>query len=331
MRYVYALAADGPGAYLRMTAVSSLSVRAWDAKAHITLLTDDRSLGALTPFRSRFDEVVVADAPDSDARVRSRYLKTAMRNLVSGDFLFLDGDTIVCGDLAPLAKTAADLAAVADQHRTTPALADVEERIYGACDWPRPSRVSLNSGVLYWRDTSAARETGTLWREKWEVCRKITGRHNDQQALNSALEEGSATCAELPAEYNAQVGLRPETAFGARVWHVFASDRRRVPTMRTVFDPYWDGRAPLYPPTISQLFFRPHPFAVDGPLDAAVVRLLARRRLDGNLTFNDWRRLWLAGERAGALAAINRAGRALVRRRAGALIKRSAAAMNRAQ
>lgn len=290
-----------------MTALSALSVRAWDTRAHVTLLTDQRTQDALKTSGESIavDAVILVDTPDVEVRLRSRYLKTCMRDAMDGDFLFLDSDTIVCGDLSPLAEIEADLAAVADQHRITPCLPELEEYIYGACGWNRPRRINLNSGVLYWRDTLEARELAQLWREKWQMSHAITGRHNDQQALNSALEDSGASFSELPGAYNAQVSLRPHFAFDARVWHIFSSDRDRVPTMRTVFDPYWDGGLPPDPADLGPLFRRSHPFAVDGAMDAYVVSLLVRNR-DNNLPFNDWRRLWLAGRRVDSFKALVR-------------------------
>ncbi|MCL5776866.1 putative nucleotide-diphospho-sugar transferase [Limibaculum sp. FT325] len=288
----------------------------------MTLLTDASSLPGLSAIEGGFDDIVVAEAPDAEARVRSRHLKTKARHFVNGHFLFLDSDTIVCGDLSPLTAKTADLAAVADQHRNTPALVDLEEEVFKACGWRPPRRVSLNSGVVYWRDTSAAHALAASWHEKWQTCWHVTGRHNDQQALNSAIEDGNATVIELAADYNAQLGLRPEKAFDARIWHIFASDRGRVPTFRTVFDRYWNCDAPIELSELSRLFSRPHPFSVRGPLDALVVSLLSRRRSEANLPFDDWRRLWLAGDRISAFKALGRVARFAARQRLKEFVKR---------
>lgn len=87
--------------------------------------------------------------------------------------------------------------------------------------------------------------------------------------------------------------------------------------MRTVFDPYWESDTRLDQARLCPLFNRPHPFAIHGPLDAAVVRLLEHRQAESNLPFNDWRRLWLAGNRLDALKEAGRAGRVATRRMLG--------------
>ena len=65
INYLYVLAVDGPSPHVRMTALSMLSARAWDAAAHVTLITDARSLGALTPIERNVGECLVHSAAQS--------------------------------------------------------------------------------------------------------------------------------------------------------------------------------------------------------------------------------------------------------------------------
>lgn len=311
MRYCYVLSADEPNSYWRMTRVSAMSVRIWDNAAEIFLLTDKvtkRALDGAGLFERDlrpFDQLIEVDTPNGNAALRSRYLKTGMRQLVRGDFLFLDSDTIVCGELSGHLWQH-DFEAVADQHRKEAMLPDIERDVFSRCGWRPVSRFNFNSGVMFWRDSPGSRKLGKVYRKKWQESVQATGRHNDQQALNSAIEDlnGEIDVGELPAAFNAQIGLRPELAFDAKVWHIFSSDRDRVPMMAHVFEAFWHGEKT---DDLEPLVRRRHPFLVGDLSDRMVVALLRRRGDEaGNLPFNDWRRLWLAGEHGLALKRLAR-------------------------
>lgn len=308
MRFVHVLAIDTLNSYWRMTQISAASVRAWHPDAELVLLADRGTEAILCDpavkpdLETSFDRLLGIDAPGNTPAMRSRFLKSAMRGLIEGDFLFLDSDTVVCGDLSELSKRRADLCAVSDQNRDKLELPEVEHEVFAACDWKTPSSCNVNSGVLYWRDTDASRALGEQWHRKWHESLTATGRHNDQQALNSAIEDmrHDIKVEELPAAFNAQVGLRPDTAFGAKVWHIFSTNRHRVPHMRTVFDPIWDGKQSIE--QAAPFFKSPHPFHVRDWFDAFIIESLRKRpAMLGNLPFNDWRRLWLAGDRQAGL------------------------------
>lgn len=66
------------------------------------------------------DEVVSVDVGNGfSPQQRSRILKTSARNLVNGDYLFIDCDTIVLKPIEEIDSCPAEIAAVKDCHTDT--------------------------------------------------------------------------------------------------------------------------------------------------------------------------------------------------------------------
>jgi hypothetical protein len=94
----------------------------------------------------------------------SRYLKTSLRPLVDGDFLYIDVDTIICDSLRELDGLDVEIGAVPDLHKNS--------QYY-------------NGGVMYSKDTLTAHKLYELWHELWlEDVRN--GINTDQHSLDLA-------------------------------------------------------------------------------------------------------------------------------------------------
>ena len=62
-------------------------------------------------------EIIVVNVPDGMNKMhRSRYLKTTLRQHISGDFLFVDADTVITCDLSEIDEVDMEIAAVLDRH-----------------------------------------------------------------------------------------------------------------------------------------------------------------------------------------------------------------------
>lgn len=305
MQCVYALTSDGKDSFADMTRVSMLSLRLSNPKAHIVLACDAASKKALDqckhPVLDECNTVVSIPTPEGSAGFRNRYIKTSLRQHLSGAFLYLDADTVIRGDLSEVFKITASFSAAPNHSGSgNPVEMPGDEReAFIALDWPLPTQHYVNGGVLFFADTIEAHIFSKLWHEKWLSSVEKTGRFRDQPSLNSALEESNVLFAWLPMHFNAQVDVRPAIAPDASVWHLYSSNGSFA--MNTVFDKYilrlQEGKS-LTPLCIERLCQSRHPWQVQNLIDWwCVQRILTQDRF---LEINSFDRLWLSGNYKGA-------------------------------
>ncbi len=146
---------------------------------------------------------------------------------LDGDFLFLDVDTLVIRPIDAIWETSADLAAVSDGNRPLGVPTHCPPGRQTECeqlgwDWPPPRY--LNAGVMYWRDTPAARCFG----EQWHQRRRRGWAHgylNDQVPLNTALAADEDLAVQvLHDRYNAQIQTELNAIGGAAILHIYTKD-----------------------------------------------------------------------------------------------------------
>ena len=104
VKFLYILVSKESDIYYEQTLVSILSLRHYNPDAFVTLLVDDKTDANLMGFRAEIKTLVneykVVSFDDKiSGLARSRLLKTNMRNLLEGDFLYIDGDTAIADKL----------------------------------------------------------------------------------------------------------------------------------------------------------------------------------------------------------------------------------------
>ena len=207
--------------------MSASAARRVHPDARLVLLTDEP-----TPARVRqscprlldlFDRVVSVPLSYPEPRTRSFYIKTRMRDLIDGDFVFLDTDTLPVRPFGDVFGKAWDVAAVQDRNHhcpVRPVRPHWEAPRLTRLGWDVRLRWYFNTGVLFWRDTPAARRLGAAWHARWlEELAKLDD--FDQLAFNVAAHDTATDVLELPPAYNAMVTVHPVHARGARVYHFF--------------------------------------------------------------------------------------------------------------
>jgi len=108
--------------------------------------------------------------------------------------LFLDTDTMVCGDLAA-GFALLDRFDFAGEHSHS-------GHHYDAPGLPT-SFPEINSGVLFWRKNEATAALFDKWRELYDAdSKKYGGRKWDQKSLRQAVWESSVRFTNLPSSYN---------------------------------------------------------------------------------------------------------------------------------
>lgn len=296
---VYVLTSNGNDIFANMTRVSMMSLRMNNPNVQIILVCDSASKSALEKCEhvvlTECDSVISIPTPEGPPVFRNRYVKTSLRQHLSGPFLYLDADTVIRGDLSEVFKTTASFAAAPNHSGSgDPAEMPFDEREnFELLEWTLPTKYYVNGGVLFFADSAEAHKFGEMWHQKWLASVAKTGRFRDQPSLNSALADSEVSFAWLANCFNAQVDVRPVFAPDAIVWHLYSSNEKIA--LKTVFDEYilrlQKGKE-LTDNSIKRLCKQQHPWQIQNPIDWwCVQRILSR---DQFLEVSSFDRLWMS-------------------------------------
>lgn len=177
-KLVYVLTCSLDKFYIEQALIAVFSARHWNPDACIVLMVDDKTDALLQGKRAEILEYVSEKIviPFEDASLspmyRSRWIKTSVRQLVKGDFLFVDCDTIVCRSLDGIDNFDCTVGAVLESHLLV--------RDY--CDSLRNRAVSANtrigvdldeekeyysSGVISVKDSKVSYRLFEFWHQFW--------------------------------------------------------------------------------------------------------------------------------------------------------------------
>ncbi len=210
IKIVYVMTGTEKPEYLNMLRISVASARLQMPSVDIEIVTDVDT-GEYILSNHIFDKDVVTinseKTPDGFTTVeKSRFLKTNLRQLVEGDFLYIDSDTIVCADFSEI-KPEASVSLVLDEHVPLYMQENSGSRILSGAEKVGISLEGCtryyNGGVFLVKDDETAHEFFRRWYEKWESTRK-PGMHQDQFSLNSVNMEMDCIN-ELDGTWNCQV------------------------------------------------------------------------------------------------------------------------------
>ncbi|MEI6860922.1 MAG: glycosyltransferase [Verrucomicrobiota bacterium] len=304
---VYALTSEGGDAYAAMTRLSLASLRLSNPDCNVTLVCDRQTHAALTKTRDRLldeaDEVLAQDTPPGDAQYRNRFLKTSLRKMLSGAFLFLDSDTLIRGRLDEIFTYTADLAAALNHSADEPARQrwQADSQALLALGWPTCPDRYFNSGVIFFNDTAGARTCAESLHQKWlQSCDRLN-RSRDQPAFNAALHETGPRLAVLPHRFNAQFRTNPSVADDAVIWHYYASTNEPPMTEIELIAGRLGARNEIDRPQLARVVARAQPWRRENWLDDVMIRWVRRRK-----KMNKCDRLWFQGRRLDSLRARGR-------------------------
>ena len=179
------------------------------------------------PLLDLVDQVVVTPEFNGTPRERSRWVKTSMRSLLDGDYIYIDSDALPISDFDELALQNKDFASVPDQQ----AISDIAHWYAPAANqlnWKIPPEIYLNSGVYFVADNDRTRNFAKLWREKWLEWRSFdkSGVSADQPAFNSAIIESNMTVQIMPEKFNVFLSRPNISVDDPRIFHYPASLRK---------------------------------------------------------------------------------------------------------
>ena len=229
-KILYVLVTTGEDIYAEQAFLSVHSLRRHEKEAHVTLLTDRLSRDVLSGregYLALFDEVVVRDLdPALSPMIRSRILKTGMRNAVDGDFLFIDTDTLISRPLRDIDELAEDLAAVYDLHNP------LEAHTHRGAILSLCRRVGFdvsaekdyfNSGVMLVRDTPANHAFFDAWQAFYQEGVRA-GVPSDQPSLARANAAKGHPVRPLPDAWNCQAMSGVRYLGEARIFHYLCTN-----------------------------------------------------------------------------------------------------------
>lgn len=230
-KIVYVLVSSEKDAYLEEALISIYSLRKFNPDATIEIIVDDETnktlIGKRLEVLKYISNIVVINVDNSLSGLeKSRYIKTNVRDYIDGDYLYLDTDTVITGDLSDIDNFQYDIGSVPDKHVNIGRHPFRENIDYGAklLGWQVIEENNYyNGGVVFSRDNEFTRRFFARWHELWKEHRNLT--KSDQPSLAKTSEEFNYPIHELDGVWNCQVvdnGLKYLQE--AKIIHYFASN-----------------------------------------------------------------------------------------------------------
>lgn len=210
-KLVYVLTCAPEATYIEQALMAVWSARHWNPDAHIVLLTDnltnDLLVGKRGELQNYISEKIVVPFEDENATMmyRSRWIKTSVRQLIQGDFLFIDCDTICCRNLSSIDDFTCEIGAVGDNNtpfQLDKFKKDTEKIVLKVnCDISR-EQYYFSSGVVYCKDTDNTHKFYAMWHQYWKNGVADAKVNIDQPSFAKANIELNHIIMSLPNEYN---------------------------------------------------------------------------------------------------------------------------------
>lgn len=233
LKFVYALISNADDYYAEQTLISMYSFRRHNPDACVVLVTDSATLNSLTGPRVQIkefaSEIVTVEAPAGfTPKERSRYIKTTLRQTLTGDFMYLDNDTIVTGPLNDVEKSDCEMGAVLDCHIGAQGDWQLNDYLRRTNKKHWDSDMYFNGGVFYVKDTEGSRKLFADWHEIWDRERVEYGISIDQPALAQANMKNGFFISQIDDRYNCQMVMpaAKKYMFEAKVIHYYSDSAR---------------------------------------------------------------------------------------------------------
>lgn len=233
---IYVVASDSDDIYLEQTYLSAFSLNLHNPNANITLVVDEKTehslLGKRKGILNVISDICTVKCPEEYSKMAvSRFLKTSLRQHVEGDYLFIDGDTIITDRLDSIDNFYFDIGACIDKHlnisnhtQKANILTKAKQIKWDVTHWDGRY---FNSGIMYVKESPIAIELYDKWHYEWKsfAQKRI---YIDQPSLNKINMQMGGIITEIGGEWNCQIienGIKYLNR--AKIIHYFASSRGR--------------------------------------------------------------------------------------------------------
>lgn len=230
-KLVYVVISNDQDIYLEQAWASAYSARYYNPNAYIVFFTDEETKKNIlqTPRKSVMtiiNEIITIPFQEKFNNMqRSRYIKTNLRNLIEGDILFIDTDTVITKNIEEIDKWQINIGAVQDLHCSFDKFPFAEEvrkaikKIYGI-NQINPQTEYFNSGVLYIKDTPESRSFFSAWHKNWKYSLS-QGVSTDQQSLIKTVNDMPNIITPISGNYNCQILGSIQYLHTSKIVHFF--------------------------------------------------------------------------------------------------------------
>ncbi|MDR0321277.1 MAG: hypothetical protein LBI28_07220 [Treponema sp.] len=232
MKYVYVLTSSQNDLYYEQFFLSVTSLRLHNPNACIVALIDSKTKDGLTGKRVGYEQVVsdtvIINAPNElSQREVSRWIKTSMKKYVTGDFLYIDCDTVIAGNIDCNFPPELKIGAILDthvplaKHHLAVYFEEEDKKLGFTSSFETGKR--YNGGIIFCRDTPQGDDFFSKWHSLWLYSNK-KGNHHDMPSLNQANYEMGGIITGIGDEWNCQIthnGL--PYLYEARIIHYYAT------------------------------------------------------------------------------------------------------------
>lgn len=237
MTYVFVLTSGENDLYYEQALMAAYSFRLYMPTARLVVLTDDRTAesfgrpdGKRAALKKYASEIISVPFPDDVPNIdRSRLIKTSIPDFIDDDFLYMDCDMIICGNLDCIQDQDCEMGGVLDchvridghLHKNNFLSRDRRLGFHGT----QALRGNFNGGLIWAKKCGTSRELFRLWNELWKYSAYQKHDKHDQPCLNEANYRLGMKMRELDGIWNCQLangGL--EFLGGAKIIHYFSSE-----------------------------------------------------------------------------------------------------------
>lgn len=277
-KIVYVCVSDDLDTYLEQTFVSIYSLRKYNPDAFVEIVVDKVTEATFIGKRAKIKELVssitAVDVPlEFSKRQRSRYLKTNLRNLVTGDFLYLDTDTIIQNSLDEIDDLNCNVAAVREYNKIQ-SFTKNEGWMYSLAakaglETVLDNEPYFNSGVMFVRDAPQACQLYSNWYECWGKTTE-KGVDTDQTSLCWANKLSGSIIEFLDNSWNCLInfyGINYEkTAKVIHYTYELKNSRYVLSRLKGVFEDF--KKTGDFSTVIEEIILNPNLFLVDSQTES---------------------------------------------------------------
>lgn len=232
IKAVYILIGGENNHYCEQLFISLFSLKHYNPSIKTAVIMDEETelfiKEHLKDLITLIDELIIIPFKQKDSSIyRSRFLKSNMYDYINSDFLFLDTDTLVLGDISSIEDLNVTIGAVKDLHQenlSTCRYIDFIHTMTRKIGWPSFSKknVYYNSGVLLVNRSDKSKQFFKEWHKNWLYSQK-KGVHQDQLSLNFT-NNSLQTLEDIPPIYHCQLlGNGLNYLLNAQIIHYFNS------------------------------------------------------------------------------------------------------------
>ena len=235
-KIVYVLTSSENDVLLEQLSLSLYSLKYYNPNSEVYLVVDQDTYSSIKNDRNNIREfltdIIPVKTPDEyNNMLRSRWLKTSLREYIKGDYLFVDSDTIIADDLEECDNWTCDIAAVIDRHIPVNKAHQYYDYICNRAKdtgWIFETSDSnyFNSGVMFVKDNESTHAFYKKWHEYWLEGIKHQV-FQDQPTLGKVNKEQGYIIKELNGVWNCQImanGIKFLST--SKIIHYFNAERQ---------------------------------------------------------------------------------------------------------